>query len=481
MKRINKLSFLFLVIHLCIFVGALNNVLTLVCTAIAFVVSIVIANESVKKKNSSTCVSIIILLCLQNFLIGLGAHLSKNTSESLKILTQIPFMVILINWLFIQVYLIKHKTKRSPEKKYFILLIAFMLLSLAFGRGEIQSILINIRNMTIFFMGFEIGKTYLYSREKFELFIKKYNSILFVMLLAGLILMAGGYGLYSAIGINEGYIAKSDVGAVGVLNYRFFTTISNFRIMRMGSLYYEPVNLAYLYSIGFLVNLLYKPTIIKAKKATGIIISGLGLMLTFGKGGILIAACAILFVCLYRSYSCLLERLGSNSIRRFAILLVIMLASVFCVYAYNNISTSANPHFWGIIRTWENVKVKPLGHGLGTGGNMAFALDSQKTASFDSNNPWLSTGGESAIFAFMYQIGILGTVSLALCAICMSSGYKRCRNDIFMNTMKILPVIIIGVGILQENTFTPQCIIPFMIFQGGSARVFIDDEKEKAL
>lgn len=470
MKRIDKVSLLFFAIYICVFFGSFNKIFTFVSIFIDFLLAILIANNAVKEKNKNVCIQLILLLCFQNFLIGTGAHLSKNSDESLKFLTQVPFLVSLVIWFFFKVKDYKSNKKISKEEKYFLLLIVFIILSMVQNRGNIQSILINIRNMTIFFMAYEIGKYFLRTIDDFEFLINKYNIILFFMLIVGIILLVCGYSLYSIIGINEVYIAKSDANLNGVLNSRFYTTLLSFKIVRMGSLYYEPVNLSYLFSIGFIVNLFYKPTN-KSSKVLNILISGIGLLLTFGKGGWLIALSCILFITINKFFAVLLKGVNNKTIYRFSMVFAILLIVSFCVYAYKNLSTSANPHFWGVIRTWENIKRKPLGYGLGTGGNMAFALNTNLVSSYDSNNAWLSSGGESAIFSFAYQIGIFGILFFILCLVSITKNYKKGR-DTFNRIMKFLPIIIIGVGILQENTFTPQCIIPFMIFQGCCSNIF---------
>ena len=469
MIRINKLNLWFLFIFLIMFIGAMNRILTFAALGISFFVSMLIALETTKNKNPRVCINIIIILCLQNFAIGLGAHIASNYDQSLKFITQIPFMVTLLTWIMIQLNLIKENVKMEKSKFYFILLLIVILSSFAFGKGSLSSILMNIRNLTIFYMTFEIGKYYLKDTYEFENYLKAFNKVLFIMLIVGIILLIGGYGLYSKIGMDEVYIAKGNTNLAGRMNGRFYTTIISRKFVRMGSLYYEPVNLAYLYAVGLIVNFFYKSknNEFNKNRNLNIIISGTGLFLTFGKGGWLIVICCVGFIILEKILSQILIRVNKNKIFWITTLFMILIISIFCIFYYKNVGAAALPHFWGIIRTWKNVKLKPFGHGIGTGGNMAALFNSDfGSANYSLDSVWLSTGGESAIMSFMYQIGVHGVFVMLVTMLYMAKQ-KKYENNIFSKIIRFLPIAIFGIAILQENTFTPQCIIPFMFVIGA--------------
>lgn len=475
MNQKSKINILFLVIILLMFLGAMSEKLTFVSLGLTFLTSIVIAFDSIKNKSINTCINIILLLCFQNFCIGTGAHIAGNTSDSLKFITQIPFMTIFVIWFVMQIQIFKTKHKMIKEKKYFFILLIMIAFSIIVGRGSIAAMLMNIRNLTVFFMAYEIGLFYLDTNDKIDNYIIKYNKILLFMLIVGVFLLVGGYNIYSKIGVSEVYMAKQDVGMKNGLNQRFYTTLFSMRIPRMGSLYYEPVNLAYLYSIGLIVNMFYKSNnkLLEKSKLFNIFVSGIGLFLSFGKGGWLIAFCIILYKIINSVLS--VNNKGKNkTVRVISTFLMVVGVLGFCIYSYKNINTSANPHFWGVIRTWSSIKQRPYGYGLGTGGNMAYSFNENYIATYDESSAWLSSGGESAIMTFLYQIGIQGVLFLVLCMFSMSdyNNYEENKNDTFISVLKIMPLVLIGVAILQENTFTPQCIVPFMIIQGAFKNVY---------
>ena len=457
-----------IILYCCIimlmFIGAMNKYLCYTLFPIIIILGIFFAKHSDKEKNHKVPFLILLLLAIQNLVIGVGAHIFTNFDSSLKLLTQVPFILIFFTWMF----LFFDKKNRDNTYKYFYIYIAMIALSFFIGRGSIQSICINVRNLTLFYMAFQIGNKYLHSKNEINEFIEKIFKLSGIILFLGIILYIGGFELYKLIGIVEVYYAKLG-GVIKEMDNRFYTTLISTRFMRMGSIFYEPVNLAYFYACTFLLSLFHKNN----NQKKNILINGLGLLLTFGKGGYLIAALGITFV-LSSKLLCKFKIVNNiTKSSNISILIIILGAVSFSIYYYLNIGAAATPHFVGVIKTFESVRKQIFGYGLGTGGNMAIL--------FGSNNDWLSSGGETAFMSFFYQIGIQGIIALVILMtkLMVTTIDEKSKMLDMQLLFRVMPVIIILISILQENTFTPQCMTLFMLIQGAMKRNTDASECEK--
>lgn len=461
-KSVNLYYCLFFCILGLIFIGALTPALTFISLISSAILAFCIGKYYIRKPSVDVCIGIIYLLVFQNFCIGIGAHFASNTDSSLKYLTQIPFLVIAIIWVIQQfIYIKDGKIILDKTKKSFILLLICILFSMLIGRGNIQSILVNFRNLTTFYMAYEIGKNNLNNSDNLKFFIERFLRIAKLMLLAGIAILILGDEIYIKMGIKEVYIAKGSPILNGNLDGRFYTTLISKQYMRMGSLYYEPVNLAYFFAIAFIVSIFYKREVNKINTINTIILMGIGLLLTYGKGGYLIVGTVFLCIFVQKFFEVLLHKLSKRWLYIMTVIIIIFIISVFCIFYYKNIGAAATPHFWGVIRTWKSVLKRPYGHGLGTGGNMAQVFNSDAGS-------WLETGGETALMSFMYQIGIQGVLALLLCMYRISINKINKKLDIFYRVFSFIPIVLLGISLLQDNTFSPQCIIPFMLLQGAA-------------
>lgn len=363
---------------------------------------------------------------------------------------------------------------RKSGKAFF--LFAFTIaLSFLIGRGSAQSILVTVRNLTVFYMAYEIGYKHLSGRE-FKKFQSFYFLLAVVMLIAGIILLIGGFPFYQSIGIIEVYIAKgqSTISHTS-LDGRFFSDVFNIPVSRMGSLYYEPVNLAYFFAIAFLIAWFAKGAEHTVNHLLRVLISGTGLFLTFGKGGWLLVIAT--FLCVY-GYRFLLSIFTGMSKRRAARLILgveIAAVAIFSVYYYKRVGGAVGNHFYGIAQGWKNALQRPFGYGLGTGGNMAAVFGTS------TNQGWLGSGGESALITYLFQLGFQGVLALTLCMKRLSAPFHKRYDPKWLHPFHFLPLILLFVSIFQENTFTPQCIVPFMFLQGGAVRNWESELKDKEI
>lgn len=443
--------------------GAMNNICTVFLLPLCIMLSFVVAYSAVKENDSNICFYILLILTLQNFLIGVGASIFDNSSESIKLFTQIPFIFTLITYICT---LFRKKERINHRRKWFILFLLTIAFSFVSGLGSIQAIVVNIRNMITFYLAFEIGKYFLDEKEKIDRFFNKYNILMKFVLYIGIILLIGGAELYEIIGIDKVYLAKGSLMTKGTLPGRFYTNLFSKTFVRLGSLYYEPVNLAYFFVGPILYNIFYKTENKKFNemRIINIIESVIGLALTFGKGGYLVIGMVFAYLVLYKINIIFFAVIKKKSIRNISIALILILACVMSTKYFKSISAASAPHFWGIIGTFNSVKQRPYGYGIGKGGNMAAVFNEDSNISFSASSKWLTSGGESAIMSFMYQLGIQGIIAMILLLLSLRKTKKGNIN--FLNIFSVMPVIVFIVGVFQENTFTPQCIIPIMLIQG---------------
>lgn len=446
-----------------IFIGAINPVFTFLSVLIAAAIGVGQGLLSIKNPSCNHCKGIMLLLVLQNFTLGLGAHITGNMDSSLSLITQIPFIVIASEWL---VLIVCQKNLCAEDKKHrllFCLLLLLIIVSMLFGRGPFQSILVNIRNLTVFFMAYEIALLNLKSEKDFYSFEKFCFNLGVVVLVAGIVLLIGGFRLYEIIGIREVYSAKGSPIIGDALDDRFTTSLISRDYNRMGSLFYEPVNLGYFFSALTISAFFSEWTISKKKKTLYFCAMLLGLILSLGKGGYMITIATFGYVALIRMFGGLKKIVGRKFIRNGLIGFVIIAVAGFAIYYYKNIGAAVSPHFWGIIQTWGSVLRRPYGYGIGTGGNAALI--------YGSDINWYASGGETQLMSFVYQIGLTGGIIFILCVLQtkLSSKLKTKKGD---EVFIIMPFVLLGMSLLQDNTFTPQCIVLFMFLLGGIKNIY---------
>lgn len=464
MGKIDIKYFGYIYILLFMFFGAMNKIIVPFSMIASAIFTIIIASRATKDNGISLVKGILTLLMFQNLCIGLGAHFTGNIDDSLKYITQIPFLSLILLY-FILLFNKSIKLEKN-QKLTFILLIICIIFSFILGRGTLLSILINLRNLLTFFFAYCIGNYAIQTKKDLDSLIRFIFKLALIFLIFGIILLVFGYDLYKIIGIKEVYIAKGAPIIGEKLDDRFYTTLYKKQFTRMGSLLYEPVNLAYFYSMVFLLSIFYKFNKRDRLSFLKVIYSFIGLILTFGKGGYLLTATVIL---LYLMTKLLYKLKFSKKIIgciRIATVISLLLVSMFVLYYSKNIGGAANTHFWAIQLTWNNVVQRPIGFGLGTGGNMATLFNN------GSSSTWLATGGESTLMSFLYQIGFQGVICLILCMLSLRINLKKIDEINNFNIITyFIPLSLIIISLFQDNTFTPQCIVIFM-FICSAAKVY---------
>lgn len=475
-------------IALFIMLGAMAPVMTYAAVVLSFATACYLGYNFIIDPGPWAGKVIITLLCLQNLCIGIGAHLMENTDNSLMLLTQIPFMVIFVIW-FIGLFF---ELKQDGIRKFlgnktnllFVILLVCIGISFIIGHGSIKSCLVSLRNMTVFYMTYSIGRKMCRDGEKNEntedlkSYIRYFLILSSIMCVLGFVLMAGGYGLYKVLGVHEVYIAKGAPFAEGRLADVFLRHVRGKLVQRMSSIYYEPVNLAYLFAASVLCALFVNPFEKNPLRVLTILLSVIGLILTLGKGGYVIAAicvCCLIGAYIIRKLFKVDYKKCGDSTLLFSMILVAF-AGVTAVITLLALFWEGRelimPHIRGIAGAVDSITKRPWGYGLGNGGNAALIFN----GNIEDASQWYSIGGETALMSFMYQIGVHGIIIFMMCVV--STGLRKVRKmSVFEKAVFCIPWALICVSVLQDNTFTPQCVVPFMLLIGMTGKVCLEGEE----
>ncbi len=413
---------------------------------------------------------LITLLAVQNLMIGVGAHLSGNMSENLSYLTQIPFVATTV--LFCS--LVRERLNLpviDRLNRHFFVLVGWALLMCLVGSGLFLVKVIVLRNLTTFFMAFCVAKECLAQQEHRSTFYRQFGILCALVALVGIVLYGQGVDFWMEMGLEEVYVAKrAPINLLSEWGGRFTTSIDGVHsVNRMISTYYEPVNLAYLLAAGLICVGASWPK--SVGRSLVMLLVGVGLIFTFGKGGWVVTGAYAAFLVLRRVFW---KRAGSYWELSKCLVLVIAGAAVVLIAYYIFVGGAVRPHFWAIINTWGNVLENPLGHGMGTGGNAANAFG-------DLSGDWLSSGEESALMSFAYQIGIPGVLLLFLTIKDISTSNPLSISSLKGASLFSLPFVLLAVSLLQDNTFAPQCIIPFMCILGAFSNEGVMPEDRQRL
>jgi hypothetical protein len=394
---------------------------------------------------------ILVLLLFQNFCIGVGAHFGENIDSSIQLLTQVPSLLIFVSFFAIIL------AQRSEIKPIFIVYALFLVGYFLFGRSHFQTAIVYLRNFVIFYMGFVIGHNNLDTESKRSEFISFLIKLGIIAGIFGLIGLLFGERFFNLIGIKEVYIGKNWSDFNG-LPGNFSTIFLGVWINRLASFYYEPVNFSYFIflasALAFLVN-----------KKIEFIFLLLCSSLTFGKGGALTFIFTLAAVLLHTSF-----KLNATK-RNFTLINLVLIASfvgtVWFISKFQNSAFGTYSHFYGFFSAIPEILKKPLGYGLGSAGNIL--------RSYLNNRVYMAT--ESALGTMGYQIGIVGLLLFFLIirhmSKCTFMNVQR-QNDHINYTLCLfasyLPFVLFLVSAFQENTLSPQVIIPYMLLVGAYAR-----------
>lgn len=423
----------------------------------------------------------IVLLTLQNVLIGIGGAITERVwgtvDTDIRLLTQIPtlFAVLLLLYLIFK--------KKFTYKRYdFIAIIFFFIIGVSFLLTKVNflSKISYARNYIFFYIVFMVGRSIIVDKEKIKELAKFYIYVALFVISFGVI----GEVFFSKeiweeiFGVKYAFQAKG-LNLNGELPSMWRTLILGFDVPRMVSTYMEPVNLSYFMASAAIISIFFKWTNNKKIRIiTGVILI-VGQILTFGKGGVLLLLSTIGSILIYMILTMLFkERINISMKFNIIKLLVVIGIVIIGIIYYYFIGDSAAPHFWGIINGFNKIIENPLGYGLGSGGNFANIFG------VVGHQEWLESGSESALISIGYQLGILGMIFFIVIFEIISRElfkvYKKTNEKASLG-LSFAVFLVVLVSIFQENTLSPQCISFIMLFAGAYSSLNIVEMPKIAL
>ena len=433
-------------------ISAVNRLTTIVGVLLFALAAILILNSRSYANGIYIPKLIVYMLLFQNFSIGIGARLTGNADETLSLLTQIPTLVISLS--YIHVFF---KTRANKLSLVFYVYLLLCIIQALQTNATYTVKLTYLRNFTIFFLSYEVGRYYINTSEKLNSFIVFFLRLAVVAGLYGLVGMWWGESFYQAMGVSEVGVAKQAFTFRHSVPGTFRTLVLGVWVNRLVSFYYEPVNFSYFISLASLLSFVAK------YKASWFVL--LCNILTFGKGGLLVLMLSVFCLYIHRLFHKFSKKIIRKLIIVGSIIGVILLVLFIDIFFGNDFGT-AN-HYYGIITGFQGVVKNPLGHGIGSAGNLLKTLENAKTHAGMAIS-------ETGLINMMYQIGIIPALLFIAILISMMKkafvNYKTDRGQVWL-LFSYMPMILLIASVFQENTLSPQCIVPFMLFQGAANNV----------
>ena len=445
---VNKFNLILYILTLGSIVGGAMFHVELFALLVAAICGILLVLHNYNLTNNEIPTFCFLLIVFQNFLIGIGAHFGENTSSSLKLLTQIPSICIFCSG---GICLIRKRIYSIMD--YFgLVIIVYITFQFVVSNADITARLVYFRNCTIPFFSYWIGEKFA-DNDTIRRFSRVSIAWSSILIIVGFILIAMPVNAWEAIGLKEVYIAKGAAESFYATGFpiRYYTTIGNFRTFRLASIIFEPVNLGYILAFGTCILFLDEYNKFRLWQKILIVF---GLVMTFGKGGMLVCGITITYCILFRIILVHLN-ISSSARKRIGIIILLFLVTVIGFYFYNNIGGSAMAHFRSIISTMSDANRPVFGAGLGHGGNFGTGGH--------------ASGQESGLMSILYQLGVPFTLFFiySFLKILYWIDYDKTSNSLMA---AIFPVAIIVAALFQENTLGPQCCYLFMCYAGMYAR-----------
>jgi hypothetical protein len=344
-----------------------------------------------------------------------------------------------------------------------LILLAYMIIRMDFSMGAIAS----FRQLSIPFIFYMFGRSIRLNNGEFIEIIKCFVYICLVSVIFGLVQVLSGPALFQAFGMKN-YMA---------LKYGFVQYINGFYvpssmmsfdlyqytgqyIYRMASFLVDPVILAQLLALALLLIFFDKNREITNKKTAKMwtALMSVGLILTMGKGGIVIAVL------------CFVYFFGKKTKENKAVsLLAYVVIAMICIVLIMNASSgsSISNHFAGLTDSIEVFKNYPLGKGIGTEGNQALAY---------RRNESNEVSGESFVGALIAQMGIVGLLIYGVFIYGLFLKYRKTYRVNNLYNIIFIATNCMWISSLVNNTaisFT-NCFMYFVILGFEEKYIMLD-------
>ena len=367
-------------------------------------------------------------------------------------------LIALSKELYVIIYILKRiveKRKVSVDVMFCALAIMVLLCYwIMNGTGTFKGQLSSFRQLYLPFAFYMFGRLCDIHTTDYTDIMRYYVKVCVIAVTVGIVDMIFGVVFWSQLGLSEYAALKNNLDYMRDGMYRSFYTYDflGLKLRRMASILVDPVILGQLFGIGFLFAFfsdgLFKK---KAHKYLCSLYIFIGLILTFAKGGIIIAVFS----------SCiLLGKVAKKKIVSYGLLFLGI--CVFVIFTLDSIEAghSGSNHVNGLISGIESLFSYQLGRGIGGGGNLADLY-----GGFENNSV---PGDESYVGTVMAQMGWIGLIMNLLF---WCKFFKNVRNTYVGKDINIINTACVVLFLTSFINFTAisfnSCFIYIILGAAG--------------
>ena len=405
--------------------------------------------------NNTKIIKVIIVLCFfQNIILVLFSRFLNNTTYNIITLSKDVYVI-----LFLCKLIFENRSISSDVVFCLLTMLGLAGLMLVFGTGEMKGQLSCLRQLILPFMFYSVGRLCNFTTKQIDKILLFFVRITIIAVLFGFVEYALGERFWVPAGLT-GYAHLKGTEQHLLENSMlraFYTYITpTVRIRRMASVLVDAVIFTQIVAFSLIILQFYKGLYSVSgknflfRRSLNIIILIIGLFLSFGKGGIIIASL---------SYCILLREVSKSKIvSRLLLLAIIVIVWYYFVYSLSQ-ELSGRAHFNGLINGLQIViRNRPFGNGIGSEGNLAYVHGGFGYAK--------DGAGESYIGSMLAQTGLYGLIThIVVFMLCISkSNYNKYIDKDLCNIIRVLTMIMILTSFVNYASISfTSCYIYFIL------------------
>lgn len=257
-----------------------------------------VAVYGILKSNYMTINILTGFIFFQNIILVVVSPYISEMQYNLIVFTKEFYVILVILYFF---------RKRRILKRFDLMctayILALFLIALVHSVGEANGVFASLRQLYLPFLFYILGQTVDITEDSIDKIISFFIKISVFSVIFGIIEMIIGDQFWGIAGIqtyagfksSDQYIYGGNIVPASFYSFDFYPIIP--RVRRMASILVDPVIMGQLLSIAFILVVFHKKTAkTKRMRVTYGFILGLGLILTFAKGGIIIGSICFLFL-----------------------------------------------------------------------------------------------------------------------------------------------------------------------------------------
>lgn len=413
-----------------------------------------------EKGYSIAVVAFVVYAVFQNTILGLSFNLTKTPSVSAgreflattTVFIAVLFLFAISRW--------KQSTKTSQYHK----LVTFGIVGLIYLAGvlvishqPIMSRFAYLRNFSSPMLFVISGFLLIENESQLNTIVSAVRKIGFISAVIGLLVFAfAGFGFwFHLMHLNIVFDSKGLImNSINSYPGEWYSGILGYNGLRLASVMFDPVNYSYILTVTFLLEIMQ----FKKNPSLGMLRISILLVtefLTIGKGGWLCLVVALFYV--------FLTRISVKPSKAIVASFIVGIGSILWYYK-SGTGTVEAPHLAGLVSGFTGMLRRPLGHGIGAGGNFG-----QLFGGVSLSN-WLSSGAESSFGDISFQLGVLGVLVIyGFWFVLILTAARQTQKISIYLTGALIGLFI--ASFMQENSLGPEVDAAYFILAGAVLRV----------